>query len=232
MKNYRSIWIKHNGPIPKDDKGRSYEIHHIDGNRKNNDISNLVCVSIEEHYKIHLDKKEYSSAALVHSRINNQLPLELVNKLRDDLIIRNKERKGVKAKTGECSFCGKICGLNMLNRHENSCKGNSNRKTQKYTEDRKKIENTQNYKKPKPWISERCKGKPNLGVSEYRKTIVGSKHISSIPVVMLDNYTGEELCEYESMSLAEKHTGIRSQQISRWCNGSVSRGKYTFKIKK
>jgi hypothetical protein len=29
---YRKVWEKINGPIPKDDLGRSYEIHHIDGN--------------------------------------------------------------------------------------------------------------------------------------------------------------------------------------------------------
>ncbi len=52
-KNYRKIWVHYNGPIPKDEKGRSYEIHHIDGNRKNNHISNLKCVSIQEHYEIH-----------------------------------------------------------------------------------------------------------------------------------------------------------------------------------
>lgn len=52
-KNYRKIWIHFNGPIPKDENGRSYEIHHIDGNRKNNHISNLKCLSIQEHYDIH-----------------------------------------------------------------------------------------------------------------------------------------------------------------------------------
>lgn len=51
--DYRKLWVNINGNIPKDECGRSYEIHHIDGNRKNNDITNLLCVSIEEHYDIH-----------------------------------------------------------------------------------------------------------------------------------------------------------------------------------
>jgi hypothetical protein len=55
--NYRKIWITLKGEIPKDEFGRSYEIHHIDGNRKNNSIDNLMCVSIEEHYEIH--NKQY-----------------------------------------------------------------------------------------------------------------------------------------------------------------------------
>lgn len=54
--NYRQIWEKTYGPIPTDDTGRKYEIHHIDGNKKNNSIENLKCISIEEHYKIHLNQ--------------------------------------------------------------------------------------------------------------------------------------------------------------------------------
>jgi hypothetical protein len=69
---YRKIWEKVNGPIPKDHLGRTYEIHHIDGNRKNNDISNLMCVSIEEHYKIHLNQKDYAAACMVAERLDLQ----------------------------------------------------------------------------------------------------------------------------------------------------------------
>ena len=32
---HRKIYQEKFGPIPKDEKGRSYEIHHIDGNHKN-----------------------------------------------------------------------------------------------------------------------------------------------------------------------------------------------------
>jgi hypothetical protein len=32
--NYRKIYENHNGIIPKDSDGRTYEIHHIDGNHK------------------------------------------------------------------------------------------------------------------------------------------------------------------------------------------------------
>ena len=51
--NYRKLWESTYGDIPKDDKGRSYEIHHKDGNRNNNELSNLMCVSLDEHYEIH-----------------------------------------------------------------------------------------------------------------------------------------------------------------------------------
>lgn len=59
--NYRKIWIDANGPIPKDSDGRTYEIHHKDGNRENNDLDNLMCLSIQEHYDIHLAQKDYQA---------------------------------------------------------------------------------------------------------------------------------------------------------------------------
>lgn len=43
---HRYIWIKYNGPIEK-----GYEIHHIDGDQNNNDISNLKCLTKPEHMK-------------------------------------------------------------------------------------------------------------------------------------------------------------------------------------
>jgi hypothetical protein len=68
-KNYRKIWEMHNGPIPTDEKGRRYEIHHIDGDRSNNDISNLKCVTIEEHLSIHLSQNDLVEAALIAKRM-------------------------------------------------------------------------------------------------------------------------------------------------------------------
>lgn len=66
---YRRIWEKAFGPIPKDNQGRSYEIHHIDGNSDNNSLDNLLCVSIEEHHRIHLQQKEYNAAHLIAERM-------------------------------------------------------------------------------------------------------------------------------------------------------------------
>jgi hypothetical protein len=50
---YRKIYEDHYGPIPKEENGRSYEIHHIDGDHSNNNPSNLKAVTIQEHYDIH-----------------------------------------------------------------------------------------------------------------------------------------------------------------------------------
>ena len=62
-------WKKHYGQIPKDNDGRSFEIHHIDGNPKNNSIENLICISIEEHYRIHVNQKDYGAAFLIARRM-------------------------------------------------------------------------------------------------------------------------------------------------------------------
>ena len=42
---HRAKWELHFGEIPKDELGISYEINHIDGNKKNNLIENLYLVS-------------------------------------------------------------------------------------------------------------------------------------------------------------------------------------------
>ena len=45
---WRVIWVYYHGPIPP-----KYVIHHIDGTHSNNELSNLACVSISEHRRIH-----------------------------------------------------------------------------------------------------------------------------------------------------------------------------------
>lgn len=70
MSIYRRLYEQAHGPIPKDEQGRSYEIHHIDGNRKNNELSNLIALSIEDHYKVHLEQGDYGAAKRIIARIN------------------------------------------------------------------------------------------------------------------------------------------------------------------
>ena len=78
--NYRKLYENFYGPIPKDSNGRTFDIHHIDGNRKNNSIDNLICLSIEDHYKIHLkqfeetkSEKEFRSLVFLSKRINKSV---------------------------------------------------------------------------------------------------------------------------------------------------------------
>lgn len=45
---HRYVWEYYNGKIPE-----GYDIHHKDGNRYNNDISNLECLSSTKHKQLH-----------------------------------------------------------------------------------------------------------------------------------------------------------------------------------
>jgi hypothetical protein len=63
--SYRKIYENRYGKIPS-----GYEIHHIDGNHKNNNIENLKCVSVEEHYRIHLDQGDYMACSIIALRLN------------------------------------------------------------------------------------------------------------------------------------------------------------------
>lgn len=67
--NHRAIYESHFGPIPKDPSGRSFEIHHLDGNHSNNDINNLICVSIEEHFNIHYSQGDWNACLLIADRM-------------------------------------------------------------------------------------------------------------------------------------------------------------------
>lgn len=68
--NYRKIYVNHFGPIPKDDAGRTHEIHHIDGNHSNNELNNLTCVTLTEHYNIHHSQSDWGACLLMAGRMN------------------------------------------------------------------------------------------------------------------------------------------------------------------
>lgn len=67
---YRAMWVRENGPIPIDDLGRPYDIHHIDGNKDNNCIANLQAVSIQDHYTIHYSQGDYGSCWAISLRLD------------------------------------------------------------------------------------------------------------------------------------------------------------------
>ena len=77
--NYRKIYIDNFGSIPVDVEGRTYEIHHIDGNHNNNDPTNLKAVSIQEHYEIHYSQGDYYAAFLIGERL--KIPPEELSRL-------------------------------------------------------------------------------------------------------------------------------------------------------
>jgi len=70
LKDHRRSYEIHRGPIPKDSSGRTYEIHHKDGDHANNDPLNLVALTIQEHYDIHYAQGDYCACARIFSRMN------------------------------------------------------------------------------------------------------------------------------------------------------------------
>ena len=67
--NYRRIYKEHYGPIPKEDDGRSYEIHHLDGNHINTDPLNLTAVTIKEHYDIHYTQGDWMACHRIAAKM-------------------------------------------------------------------------------------------------------------------------------------------------------------------
>lgn len=75
--------------IPKDQSGRTYDIHHIDGDRTNNHITNLQAVSIEEHYDIHYQQGDWAACHRIAARMN--LPSEVLSELARRLALKRIE---------------------------------------------------------------------------------------------------------------------------------------------
>lgn len=66
---HRKIYEQYHGIIPKDSNGRTYDIHHIDGNHSNNCIENLKAVSLQEHYDIHYSQGDYGACWLIARKL-------------------------------------------------------------------------------------------------------------------------------------------------------------------
>jgi hypothetical protein len=95
--NYRKIYENHYGPIPKDDQGRSYDIHHIDGDRSNNSPLNLKAVSMQEHYDIHYSQGDWAACHRLSFKLG------LTAKEISDLASRNAKEQ---VKNGTHNFLG------------------------------------------------------------------------------------------------------------------------------
>lgn len=65
---HKKVYREHYGPIPKEPNGRSYHIHHIDGDHSNNSPENLQAVTAKEHRAIHKAQGDYYAALRLSSR--------------------------------------------------------------------------------------------------------------------------------------------------------------------
>lgn len=86
--NYRKIYEKFNGPIPLDEFGRTYEIHHKDGNPENNDPENLLALTIKEHYEVHFKQEDWRACALItlHFQISPEERTFFARKIQQTLL--------------------------------------------------------------------------------------------------------------------------------------------------
>jgi hypothetical protein len=69
-RSYRKIYKQHYGEIPVDADGRSFEIHHIDGDHSNNNPLNLKAVTIQEHYDIHYSQGDWYACLLISGALD------------------------------------------------------------------------------------------------------------------------------------------------------------------
>ena len=90
MSLHRQIWIKHFGKIPKDEFGVTHEIHHKDGNKLNNDIDNLICISLQEHFDIHYRQKDWFACKLI------MLKLSIPEEIRYEVLSMAAKKSSIK----------------------------------------------------------------------------------------------------------------------------------------
>jgi len=91
-KNYRKIYEQYHGPIPKDQDGRTYDIHHVDGDHNNNSPDNLIAVSIQKHHDIHQSQGDWGACSAIIMRMKIS-PDELSRRASEYNIQRTKEGK-------------------------------------------------------------------------------------------------------------------------------------------
>lgn len=87
-KLHRRIWQEANGPIPE-----GMHIHHIDGSRENNDLSNLQLVTPEEHYKIHKERGDAYAASFLIAHLDKK-PKKIKNPKHAEFMKGKQYKKG------------------------------------------------------------------------------------------------------------------------------------------
>jgi len=144
MKNYRKIYESHYGIIPIDSQGRPYEIHHLDGDRTNNNIDNLIAVSIEEHYQIHLVQGDLAACLIIGAKM--KIPHNDLKRLAaqsSQKLVKSGQHHWLKDEhrenTRNRNYNLASCGLHPAQKIENRIKASERAK--RYMEDRLKNKN-------------------------------------------------------------------------------------------
>lgn len=195
---YRKIWESAHGPIPRDSQNRSYEIHHIDGNHSNNSLDNLQLVTIQEHYEIHFNQKDYGACNQILLRMNLP-PSELSRRISES----NRLRVGDKN-----PFYGKKHTVETIN----LIKSKLTNKTYG-----PRSEST------KTAISNALSGK--VKTSEHKKSIKAAHNTQEYLDKMYKRIIVDET-EYKSVKDAIEYSGLSRSQIYNLIRKNSDRVKY------
>jgi hypothetical protein len=129
--------------VPFDDQGRRCIIHHLDQNPRNNEITNLACVTISEHIRWHASRRSPETLAKMRESGLRQVITEehrrhmseshKGHKFSDEIkkawSIQRKGDSRLAGKEVECPICGKKGKNNAMRRwHFDNCRS-INRKT-------------------------------------------------------------------------------------------------------
>jgi len=226
---YRKIYKKHHGSIPVDDTGRTYDIHHIDGDRKNNDIKNLVALSIEDHYLIHLEQNDYQAAAAIRMRWDKDIAE--ISKL-NSIAAKKRVSGGIHHWLGDGSYQRdqqeKLKSSGDYYQYSQIHKDNISHRNKEYssqgihnfqTEESRNAVSERNRKNIEAGIHPFCKG---IGAENSRNRIIDGTHhflnsdiqrnnsmkaklVNSIRVKRIDVATNDEVI-FIGISDAIKHT--------------------------
>lgn len=127
MRMHRYVWEYYHGKIPK-----GYHIHHIDGDKANNDISNLRLLTASEHEKLHMGNiSEERLESMRRNMEENVLPKAIEWHKSEEgrewhrrqyQSIKDKMHESLEFKCGQCgkTFIGKNNGQNRF--CSNACK--------------------------------------------------------------------------------------------------------------
>lgn len=87
----RRVWRFHNGPIPVDENGVSFDIHHRDGDWSNDAPDNLQALSVLDHYRLHFAQGDWGAAWYIAQRF--KLSTEDYEEIRAKISAALKGRK-------------------------------------------------------------------------------------------------------------------------------------------
>lgn len=109
IRMHRFVWEYYNGEIPD-----GYDVHHIDGNRGNNDISNLQLLKSHDHKKLHGEQLTDEQREWYRQNLNNVARPKAIEWHKSEAgskwhseHIRKQHEQGVFKRNNICTQCGK-----------------------------------------------------------------------------------------------------------------------------